>query len=94
MRKTDDNDDEIEIFRYPFGKHTAEHDWTILYDEVPISVLRLLKSGDAVKLWYIVGGGGGHQLFVEDFRVIYATGLLSCRAEAPGQLPAQYGTIG
>lgn len=56
----------------PFAD-VAEHDWTdcqvsVSRDQHP--ALATVHAGDVLRFWRLVGGGGGHALFISRFDVV------------------------
>lgn len=77
----------VEVYRYALNRAPAPHDWDYFYAEVPLPVLLEMQQGDQLVLWFIVGGGGGHQLNTRDLHVYMGTGPLSARVGSTGALP-------
>ena len=49
----------------------AEHSWSTqryIY-EVDSQLLNSSQQGDIFEIWYLVGGGGGHQLYIRDMKI-------------------------
>ncbi|ETO20538.1 hypothetical protein RFI_16680 [Reticulomyxa filosa] len=62
------NDSQTVLFEYRICD-VAEHDWVNVHLRIS-SIFSTLESGDIILLFRHVGGGGGHELFVEDFKLI------------------------
>lgn len=61
------NDEVFRIEDWSVAPHIKET-VSVMYDE-DLYFVKNLVAGCRFELWYIVGGGGGHSLWVEDFRV-------------------------
>lgn len=72
---------------------TAPHDDTAVQALLPPDFVAAAQLGDVVRFEYCVGGGGGHELYIEDFRADFAFEAEAKVSEAEEAVRVYFGQL-